>query len=297
MLLKLHKGTGIIKLVKTIKLIYLYLQIIKPNNKMSDLEEIFSFGEDKVKNFIIREMGILKKFKTSFNYLSTSLKTQKLKKDLNKMVWSEGKNYDWLLIKQDTVEIIIRKYQNHFTFFCKNTLPTKFDDWKDIRYSCFTFNTNRDLLSDKDSDARVDNWFYDLNNHITRLIDVIKENGTHWLWNSVSYPRENFIELKQALDDESIYSLDLLVFACDELFEKHFEMYAQTETLKQLNQFKVGEIFKKDFHGDVKIEYIETEVKNDYYHAVGLGLINAKGEKKFEDVYSLTRWSFNDMFK
>lgn len=267
---------------------------------MKELKEIFSFGDDKVKNFIVREMGILKKFKMSFNYLSNSLKCQKLKKDLNKMIWSEGKNYDWLYIKDDSAEIIIRKYQHHFTFFCKNTIIKKVSEdyeYQDKTYSCFTFNTNIELLSDEDRDARFDNWFFDLNKHIFRLIDVVKENGTHWLWNSVSYPRENFIEFKQALNNETIYSLDLLIFACDEIFEKHFELFAQTETLQRLNHFKEGEIFTKDFYGDVKIQYINTELKNEYYHAVGLGLINEKGEKKFEDVYSLTRWMYDDLFK
>jgi len=43
------------------------------------------------------------------------------------------------------------------------------------------------------------------------------------------------------------------------------------------------------FAGDVTINKIHTEVTDDYYHSVGIGTINSKGEKKFEDVYSLTR--------
>ncbi len=192
-------------------------------NNMQDLKDTFSFGEDKAKNFLVREMGILKKFKTSFNYLASKLKAQKLKKDLNKLKWDEGKNYDWALIRVDKTDLIIRKYQNHFTIFCKNEILNKVSDnyeYKDVTYSCFTFNTNREVLNDKDSDKRVDDWFFDLNNHISRLIDVVKENGVHWLWNSVSYERENFIEIKQALDRETVYSLDLLIFACDELFQR-----------------------------------------------------------------------------
>lgn len=262
---------------------------------IKNLKEIFGFGEDDSKRQIMREMKLLKKIKTSFTYLEKALSSQEFTGDLNNMSWSEGKSYDWINIKKDDVTMLIRRYQSHFTIFFKHD-KLIMDNWRESRYSIITFNTDRDMLSDRDSDARFDNWAMDLNEYMNGLIEVAEKGDIQSLWNDYSYKREKYIKIKNVLDHEHCSSMDNLLFACDELFQKHLEVFSETDVVKHLESFRVGEFFKKDFHGDVIIDYIKTEVKNDYYHDIGLGLVNSKGEKKFEDVYSLSRWMLENLF-
>ena len=47
------------------------------------------------------------------------------------------------------------------------------------------------------------------------------------------------------------------------------------------------------------IAYVRTEIKDKYYHNVGIGLIDTKdnNKKSFQDVYCLTRYDFKNAFK
>jgi hypothetical protein len=91
----------------------------------------------------------------------------------------------------------------------------------------------------------------------------------------------------------------MFIFACDELFQRYLEIFSETEMLEKIKTMKVG-----DKIGDDKYPYevveIRTEVKDDYYHGVGLVLkqtnFTGKTEEKWDDVYSLTRWRYNEVF-
>ncbi len=64
--------------------------------------------------------------------------------------------------------------------------------------------------------------------------------------------------------------------------------------MKKLKELKVGEKLNDRY----KVGEITTTVKDNYYHAVGFEMIDINNnEKRFEDVYSLTRWHANDIFK
>ena len=66
------------------------------------------------------------------------------------------------------------------------------------------------------------------------------------------------------------------------------------DMIEKLKSFKVGDVLNETY----TINRIVTEVTDDYYHSAGLSLTK-KGEKesKWEDVYSLTRWFYDDIFK
>lgn len=267
--------------------------------KNSEIIKLFKFSDSDAKDYINRKLRLTKKIKQSFQYLTSKMKPQKIRKDLGELKWEEGKNYDWAYVVSGSAEFIIRKYSRHFTIFTRNTVPKDLgggDIIKRSNYSCFTFNTDNSKLTDKESDLRCDRPFIDLNVHINRLVEVVQNDKVGWLWNSASHPREEYVEIKNVYDGDHISDVNLLLFACDEICEKYFQHFSESETLQALNNFKTGDVFTKDFHGDVIITDIKTEVKDDYYHAVGLQLKSANEEVKFEDVYSLTRWYYNEMF-
>ena len=84
---------------------------------------------------------------------------------------------------------------------------------------------------------------------------------------------------------------------------QHLELFAENDMLEKIKTMsdKIGEEFDKDFHGKRIIKEIRTEFPKQYcdpyYHGIGILIENAKGETKFEDVYSLTNWHLNEVFK
>ncbi len=266
--------------------------------------EIFGFDKRDVERYMIRELGLKKKFAKCFNYVHTSLsalnKPCKIPKDLEKLNWYKGKSYDWVSISDNNTFLVIRKYNTHFTIFFKN-IPTKGDDY-DIRYGtkygCFEFHTNTEHLSGDESDSYVDDNFKDINKYLKPIITLIKDDLAHAVWNSYSLKlknekqRPNHIEVKSVWDgDDTIISIDKFIFACDELFHRYLEIFAQTEMLNHLKTLKKG-----DKIGSYTITKIKTDVKKDYFHDAGLEMKDDRGDIKWQDVYGLTMFYYEDVF-
>jgi hypothetical protein len=288
--------------------------------KEQDLNpEIFNFKKNEIERYMLRTMNISKKFKKSFAYVFDKLmpmnsKGKKAlltnpKLDLSKLTWSEGKSYYWIAltdnIKNPLVQLLIRRYGSHYTVFFKYkykiTDNTELDDFLYTRFGVFTFFTNTDNMSDDEHDSCIDDRFKQINAYLPEIIKLMKEDNVHGLWNSYSLKLESekqrpkYIEVKNIWDgDDSIGSIDDLIFAVEELFQKNLEIFATNDMIDKIKTMKVG-----DKVGRYEVLGITTEVKNDYYHAVGLtlnGSIGSGDKEKFTDVYSLTRWYYEGVF-
>ena len=278
--------------------------IKKKDNTLS----IFKFNDTDVHRKLLREMELADKFKTSFNYLLSKIPTQKLKKDLNKLTWDEGKSYDWVIIEKNGVHVIIRKYQSHFTIYFKyKNRPSdgdeEFDNYYNTRYGCLTFETNRDRVINYD--VYIDNNFFDLNQYIDPLFELIKNGDAATIWNPYCFKqkeekeRPNYIEAKIVWDGgDDLSKIDLFVFACEELFSKHLTVFAQTDMLDKIKTIHVG-----DKIGVYEVTGVITEFSDmysePYYHGVGLYLRNTKSSNdkpSFADVYSLSRYYYDSIF-
>jgi len=255
------------------------------------LEDIFKFEERDVTSYMTYELKLPAKFKEAFTYLTTKMKVQPLKA-LDKIKWDEGKNYDWAVIKSGEVTLLIRKYQSHFTiFYKKENQENKYNN----RYGCFTYSTNRDKLSDKESDARVDNNFLDLEANINDIFKLIAEDKAHGLWNSYTLVRPKFVEVKTVWNGgDDISSIETFIFACDELFSKYLEIFAQTDMFDRIKTIKKGSVLNDKY----KVLGVKTTLKDGYYHDIGLTLQGTNGatSESWYDVYALTRWYLKDIF-
>ena len=256
------------------------------------LLDIFKFEKRDITSHLLYDMKLGEKMKDSFEYLTTKLPIQKLKPDLLKLKWSEGKNYDWCVIKENNVTLIIRTYQSHFTIFFHNDNKEKSYENK---YGCFSFNTDKDKLEDKDLDMYYDNPFTDLNHYIKPIISLIEKGRHHFLWNSYSLKKNNEEQRPEHIQVKTIWNGDVtnvndFIFCCEELFGKYLELFAENDMLEKIKTFKVGELLNNKY----KIKSISTKVKDGYYHDAGMSLENSTSE--WNDVYSLTRWYLNDIF-
>ncbi len=268
------------------------------------LSDLFGFEERDITSHMMRELKLGRKFKDSFNYILTKLPIQKLKADLSKLKWDEGKNYDWAIIKDGLVTLIFRKYSDHFTIFFKVEAGPE-DDYTltyNKGYGCFSFHTNKDKLSDEDSDSRVDDNFLDLNKYIKAIIKLLADGDVHSLWNSYSLKnpdevsRPEYIELKNIWNggNEDISSINDFIFCCDELFNKYLELFAQTDMMNKIKKIKAG-----DMLGVYKVVRVNPKTKDSYYHDAGLELKNTNfkdSKPSWADVYSLTRYYLNYVF-
>jgi len=272
--------------------------------------EIFKFEKSDITRHIEYELKTLSKFKEPLNYiiktleqLGHSLKITSLSKkiDLNKVKEHEGKNYHWSTFTYKNVTLAIRRYRHHLTIFTKTTKGVDYMKRPKTEYGAFTLNTDFDKFGDKHDemmDKYYDKPFTDLNVIIKDLLKLLAERdgGVHWVWNSVSLKRPDHVKIELAFDGNSINSLDNFVFCMEEIDNIYLSLFAENTMINKLKEYenKVGEKLNERY----KIGKVTSVVKDDYYHSAGMELIDTKGkEKRFYDVYSLTRWHFSDIFQ
>jgi len=268
--------------------------------------KLFNFDKEILVRHIEHELKTIYKFKGPLDYViktltklrhSITITSLDKKIDLNKIKENEGKNYNWSTVTYKNVTLVIRRYRYHLTIFTRVFKDGKYP--KTVN-GAFTFNTDMDKFGDKHDemmDYYYDKPFTDLNVVIKDLLEKLStgDGSVHWVWNDYSLKRPEHVDIKVSFAENSIYSLDDFSFCMEELSQIYLELFSENEMIKKLKEFNTGEKLNDRY----KIGKIITEVKDDYYHAVGMELIDTmnKNENRFQDVYSLARYYFEDVFK
>ena len=252
----------------------------------------FKFSDQNVKVDIARENNMERKLKHCFDYLLNTLPTNELAKDntfdFDKIIFDEGKNYDWFILKNEKTSIILRQYNNHFTCYSYTTAR----EYQN-KLAVFSIHDDRDKMSDDESDSFCDDPYQSLTVMLPKLIEMIEGDKVHSIWNEYSLKRPKYTEVKIAMNGrDSVSNLDLLIFACDELYSTYVCAVAETDVLEQLKGYKVGDAF-----GKYTIQEIRTEHKeDDDYHGCGLVISDTpKGKGKWQDVYSLVAFYYSEL--
>lgn len=268
-----------------------------------NIQKIIKFSESDIKRDVLYHHKIREQIEFTFKYLfdNKRLPINKLKKDntfnFSKLKFDEGKNYDWFFLVNDNSKILIRQYQSHFTFYTKSKIRQDQDEYFQ-KVCIFTIHFNRDKINDDDlSDSFCEDNFLGMNAILPNLIELLEKGHVHSLWNNLSFKREKYVDVEIAYTGgDDVSKLDVLLFACDELFSIYAEAFSKNEILDKLKTLKVGDKFGEN---SIILD-VKTEVKDDYYHAVGLSYneTNFKGEteKKWADVYALSRWHYDELF-
>lgn len=300
---------------------------------------MFKFKRSDVEGIITRELKLPKKIAKSFNYIFDKLKekghyiefkdkivmpNEEIRTLIEKGLFREGKNYHWIAIALDKdIEMLIRDYDEHKTVYLKLT-KKEFDKegnllWVDETYNAFSIYTNREVAckvrEQGKSDIPTDLWekymddmfyclpYYDFNFLINKIIDMLRNDIIHLLWNTASLPRPERVKIEHYYDFKSgfsfgctIHSIDQMIFAAEELSVIHVELFAENEMLEKIKTLKVG-----DMVGSYRIDGIRTELDDTYgaYHGVGVKIQNTKfpdGEAKWKDVYDLAYFYYKDFF-
>lgn len=273
--------------------------------------EIFKFEKNVITNYIQYELKTVSKFKEPLNYIirgleklghSITIKSLDKSIDLNKIKEKEGKNYHWSSIKYKNVDLVIRRYHQHLTIFTKvNKEKIDYMGRPKIEYGAFTFHTDFEKFGDKHDemmDKYYDKPFTDLNVIIKDLINLLLNRGVSWVWNSACLARPDHVELKLAFENDEISSIDEFVFCMEEIENAYLSMFAETTMFQILEEYKskTGEMLDKRY----KAGKVNTVVKDEYFHGAGMEVIDTmdkKNKAEFKDVYSLTRWYFEEIFK
>lgn len=250
----------------------------------------FIFSDQDSRRDYAREEKLQDKINYAFDYLLGRLPINQLGSDgsfdFDTLKFDEGKNYDWFFLNNDEVNILVRQYSTHFTFFTRRVAAHRLER----KLSVFTICDNRDKMSDDVSDSFCDDNFQSIQKYLPQLVELINEGKVHSIWNNYSLKREDYTDVKIALDgSDHVSSLDTLIFACDELFGMYITQYAQTDALNYIKRFKVGDTYG----GAYTITDINTELDGDYYYNCGLELKNNNfpdSKPEWKDVYCLTRY-------
>lgn len=257
-------------------------------------KEIFNFDDNRTNERFFRDKNLYAKIKFCFKYLENHLPINKLSEDntfdFSTLKFDEGKNYDWFFLVNNNVKLLFRQYGNHFTVFALGV--NKESDYFS-KMSQFSIHDNLENIPNEIHDKYIDNRYLSIEKMLPNLIKLIEEDDVR----SIDYclEREKFTEVRTAfVGNEGVDSLDDIIFGCDELFQMYLEKFAQTEMLEKIKSLKVGDMFSA-----YKITEIRTEVKDDYYHAVGLKYVNTNfpdSKESWSDVYSLTRYHYEDLY-
>lgn len=268
--------------------------------------KMFKFEKECITDYIRYDLNLFNNIKEPINYIfkilenkGNSLTLKSLDKiNLNKIKELKGKNYNWSVINYKNVKLLIRSYGKHLTIYTK---ITKNKNNKNIlEYGAFTFYTNLDNFKGTDIEHDIlldefyDNHFYDLNKCIKELFNVLIERGVYWVNNSVCFKVPEYVEIKLAYCDNIVSSYDNFIYCIEEIDFIYYQLFAETSTFKMLEIFKNK--IDEQFNCNYKIKEVKNDLKDNYYHNVGILLVNDKNETKFEDVYSLTRWYFENIF-
>ena len=266
-----------------------------------NLPEIFEYNDTNIKRGVLMKHKLKEKIDYFFDYFfkNKRIPINKVKKDntfdFGKLKFSVGKNYDWFFLVKDNLTILVRQYRSHFTIYSKITkegVESYFE-----KPNVFTFYTNDELITDdKLNDQLCDNPFLHLSQLLPQIIEHLTNDKFHLLSNTASLKHPKYIEIEEVYGGgDDVDKLDTLLFACDELFQKFLECYAENEMLEYIKTLNVGDTFGTSY----TITEIHTNVKDDYYHSVGLkydyNCFTGVVEKKWDDVYSLTRWKYKDL--
>jgi hypothetical protein len=185
--------------------------------------DVFNFSKDSIINHIIYDLKLLKKIGKSFEYVFEKLQTKKYHLEiknqtefrLEKLKWSEDKNYKWICITKDNVKLLIRSYGTHHTIFTKLVETHKFDDntsYDEKIYSAFTFFSNLENVGDELHDSYIDNPYTDLNGLLLDIISFVKEDQVHGMWNDYSFKRPKWCEVENVYNGGTITSVDKLIW-------------------------------------------------------------------------------------
>lgn len=271
--------------------------------------ELFNFEKDQVTRFIEDKLDTFNKCKEPLNYtinklvaLGHSLTIKSLDKiDLNKVKERKGKNYHWSVFIYKNVTLVIRRYNQHLTIFTKVIKEPDHKGRVKFEYGAFTFRTDLSKFSDDQRDKMTDLYwdkpFTGLNEIIHDLLKLLvdKTYGVSWVWNSACLKVPDYVEIKLAFSQENIISLDNFIFCMEELSNIYQELFAENTMLQKLKELKEGNKLNDRY----KIGKVITKVKDEYYHGVGMDIVDTMNKEKtnFQDVYSLTRYHCKDIFK
>jgi hypothetical protein len=260
-----------------------------------------------------------------YSYTLDSLKDA----DLNQVKQKEGKNYNWCVINYQNVQLLIRAFRQHLTVFTKLTTYCDIMERNETSLGAFTFHSNFDNLITSDTvyelaeqfksqnpsmsikdcidnaycqvhdgrlDEMCDNKFIDFNGCLKNLMELIQEDRLCFLCNSSSFERPDYVDIETAFYGEEISSIDCFVFCMEEIDCLHRDLFSETTMVEKLKELKDNLVEGQKFDNQYSIVDIVTEVKDNYYHGVGISLIDSEGKRKWVDVYSLTSWYFNTIF-
>lgn len=264
------------------------------------MKDFIKFNKGSIEHYMDRKLKLPQQIAESFEYVEKILTPQKVNK-LSDANWHELKNYNWCCIDMDNVTLLIRQYGFHFTFFSRLNINQKFDNISFVKsnLSIFTYTTDTKKLSTgEDEDLRIDNPFIDIDESFDKLLVLIKKNKVHTIWNNYSFVRPDYIEVIpiwvgsfefDSLNSSNYHSIDLFNFACEELSTLVMLFYAENDMLANIKKLAQSDLNK--YPNIVKINYV---VEDNYFHDAGI-TFNEHGSEKFNDIYSLTRYYFDEI--
>lgn len=204
----------------------------------------------------------------------------------------ESKNYDWYVITKDEIKYLIRHYGEHFTIFMIKESNMFHEKMMAIEYKVDR-NLKFEQLRSQGLKCNECDYFSEVNEFLVNVHKkLLKRFSTLVVWNDRAFPKPNYVTAKNIFSGyENISSLDMTIFAMEEVFQIHLELYAQNDTLNLLKKMQEDGVTEWNGNKIVKIVTEDKHYDGKYYHGMGI-----KTKDKFYDVYELASPDCNVLY-
>lgn len=264
------------------------------------MKNFFNFNKREVTKYLSYDLDLFENISETFTFLSQKFPIHK-KKNLGKLKkWYKGKSYDWAFVQKNDIIFLIRKYQMHYTIIsCQIKEKNKKEDYKYhylfSNYSAFTFYSNYEKMSDIEKELMNENDFYDINNSLDDLFQLVEDKHIHLIDNPYTFKKPSYVDVELIFTSpESINKIDLFVFLCEELSTLYSHIYSETIMVDKIKKIKVGDMLDEC---NVVVK-TSVDVKDDYYHNTGITTKDIRDNKEsFKDVYCLSMFYLDEINK
>lgn len=267
------------------------------------MNQVFKFEKRDITSVISYKLKLKERISKSINYVSEKLKMLGHYqyydniadcKTLSEDLFREEKNDKWITLEFENIKLVIRHFRQHFTIFYNSVTIYPLDnggEYKEPATGCFEFLINLKKCTRDEHDEVLETSYEIFIEHLPTMIQMLKDNKIHAIWNDLSFKRPKFCDAKTYFKNYEIDDVDHYIFCAEEISRMHLFLFAENEMYEKLKDLKVGDIF----YSEVKINRISTKNDNHYYHSAGIE-VEDRGRTEFHDVYSLTRWYLQYIF-
>jgi len=164
----------------------------------------------------------------------------------------------------------------------------KKDEYVRQRFSAVTIETIDELV------PQTDKWGYWFADSVAPILEKIilmyKDNRLHLVWNSLSLKRPKFIKIKEVIENENLYNVDLFLFCLQEISFLNTDVMCDFE-FKELCRKHIGKTFMIPQYSSGYLTGIKEMADGEIYFTT-----LKDSQEGLETIRGVFQWCFDKVY-